>query len=97
MSKELKKTMSKEGMLTMSHNTGNTIKKKEIIKVNYTKFCGQKCNKQMIHSLEWFNGRFHLTEEKISKHTDSSKLYNRGRRKLIKKKMNRDSQACGTA
>lgn len=64
MSKELKKTMSKDGMPTMSHNTGNTIKKKEIIRVNDTKFCGEKCNKQMIYSLEWFNGRFHLTEEK---------------------------------
>ena len=35
-SKELKKIMSTECMLTLSHKTGNAIKEREIIKTNHT-------------------------------------------------------------
>lgn len=95
MSKELKIIISKEDMPTVSHKTDNTKKRDTNYKNYTTKFCGGKCNNQMIHSLESFNYRFHLTEGKNSKQIDQYKLYNQKQKKLDKEKQKSGSWTGG--
>lgn len=55
MSKELKKSVWKQGMSTMCQKTENTMKEIEVIKINHMKLCIGKCSNKMIYSPEWLN------------------------------------------